>query len=683
MENTSGTSEYKGGQQGKAHIPYQDDKEYMKDCFHLLRLLLEGEVDQEGYSCLKSREEVSRKRGFIPIFTILCERFQVTEFERFCILLSLSTQEDIIFGRYFQRRSRDMKSYAPTVHIAISMYEKLRQGNREALLSELENSERLSRKALFWLEDGKQDAPLMRHIRTGGALYRAVYGLPVMAQTGMDVWSYQEALQEGTAEMLVNGKHLEKLTSFARLYGESDMEQECLMNLYGEWGIGRKYMLRLLCGKMGMGGILILNMEVLQELSSGEQREWLSSLRIESVLKNCLLVVEHFDMDRKRDFYDLLRELTTDIRLAAVLTDAPLSQTDLSEKMLFPIKFQEYPGAESVEVWKHYLSPYCAPEVRLEIYGNNYHYTAGHVKQLSELARAEAMMDGKTLVEDMHLKKALRTQKMNQNISYATLQNCTFTMEDLMLADKEKRVLSNLCNQVRYRYVVNEEWGMDGKLPYGKGVSILIYGPPGTGKSMSAQVIANELKLDMYRVDLAQIVSKYIGETEKYLAEVFELARKNSGILFFDEADSIFAARTSVSDSKDKYANNETAYLLQKMEEYDGITILATNYLGNIDHAFRRRFQYILGINAPDAAVRLKIWNSVFPPNAPVANDIHLEYLAEQYEFTGSSIKSVARAACYLAAAEKSPVMKKHLVEAIKDELVKNGSPMDAVNVRL
>lgn len=172
-------------------------------------------------------------------------------------------------------------------------------------------------------------------------------------------------------------------------------------------------------------------------------------------------------------------------------------------------------------------------------------------------------------------------------------------------------------NHIKYKNKVNGEWGFDKKLPYGKGLSVLFYGPPGTGKTMAAQVIANELGLELYKVDLSQMVSKYIGETEKNLSELFNEAQYSNAILFFDEADALFSKRTEVSDSKDKYSNVETSYLLQKIEEYEGIAILASNYLVNFDDAFKRRIKFIINFQMPGPEMRYKLWRKMFPKEAP------------------------------------------------------------------
>lgn len=201
---------------------------------------------------------------------------------------------------------------------------------------------------------------------------------------------------------------------------------------------------------------------------------------------------------------------------------------------------------------------------------------------------------------------------------------------------------------------------------------MLFTGPPGTGKTMSAMVIAKELDFELYRIDLSRVVSKYIGETEKNLSDIFDQARLSGAILFFDEADALFGKRSEVKDSHDKYANMETSYLLQKMEEYDGLTILATNFSQNMDDAFTRRIQYIIKFPFPDETQRLQLWKSSIPSELPIEN-IDFEYLARTFELTGGPIKNIVLTAAFLAANEGTPLSMKHLIEGVIQEYKKTG----------
>ena len=248
-----------------------------------------------------------------------------------------------------------------------------------------------------------------------------------------------------------------------------------------------------------------------------------------------------------------------------------------------------------------------------------------------------------------------------------------FGWEDLQLPEESRSILLKAMDRVRLKSVVNEDYGFSRKLPYGNGVSIVLYGPPGTGKTMTARVLAKELGLDIYRIDLSQVANKYIGESEKTLGKIFDTAKYSNAILFFDEADSLFAKRTEVKDSNDRHANAETAYLLQKIEEYAGVSILATNVFSNFDEAFRRRMTFLVPIRWPDETERLELWKKTFPSETPLSPDVDLSFYAREAELTGSAIKAAALSAAFRAAKEKRPVSHQDILEGIADEYRKSG----------
>jgi SpoVK/Ycf46/Vps4 family AAA+-type ATPase len=233
--------------------------------------------------------------------------------------------------------------------------------------------------------------------------------------------------------------------------------------------------------------------------------------------------------------------------------------------------------------------------------------------------------------------------------------------------------LREICNQVKYRRVVYGEWGFDRKLSLGKGVNVLFSGPPGTGKTMAAEVIANELQLDLYKIDLSQVVSKYIGETEKNLDRIFTAAQNANAILFFDEADALFGKRSEVKDAHDRYANIEIGYLLQKMEEYQGMAMLATNLRQHMDEAFVRRIGAIVEFPFPDAEYRQQIWEVIFPQAAPLAEDVNFGILARQVKLAGGNIKNIALAAAFYAAEAGEVIRMQHLIQAARREYQKLG----------
>ena len=245
----------------------------------------------------------------------------------------------------------------------------------------------------------------------------------------------------------------------------------------------------------------------------------------------------------------------------------------------------------------------------------------------------------------------------------------TLGWDDLVLPPTQKETLRVIAAQLRRRTQVYEEWGFAAKSQRGLGISALFYGPSGVGKTMAAEVVAAELKLDLYHIDLSQVVSKYIGETEANLRRVFDAAEENGAILLFDEADSLFGVRSQVKDSHDRYANIEVSYLLQRMESYRGLAILTTNMRQGIDQAFLRRIRFAVEFPFPDAAHRAAIWRGVFPA-ATRTEGLDFERLSH-LRLAGGSIRNIALNAAFLAAETEGPVRMRHLRQAAQAEYAK------------
>jgi hypothetical protein len=301
--------------------------------------------------------------------------------------------------------------------------------------------------------------------------------------------------------------------------------------------------------------------------------------------------------------------------------------------------------------------------------------TPGKYREVVAEARAEAALragPGAPITnEDLYA--ACRGQSASRLTELARKVTPLFKWDDIVLPADNLAQLREMCAQARYHHQVFDAWGFSGRLALGRGLSALFIGPSGTGKTMAAEIIARELGLDMYQIDLANMVSKYIGETEKNLSRVFREAQQSSVILFFDEADALFGKRSEVHDSHDRYANIEINYLLQQMEEYEGIAILASNFHRNIDEAFMRRLRFIIEFPTPNETYRERLWRTVYPPDTPLSKDINYGFLARKFQLTGGSIKNIALGSAFLAARDGGKVSMDHIVLAIKREFQKSG----------
>jgi len=255
--------------------------------------------------------------------------------------------------------------------------------------------------------------------------------------------------------------------------------------------------------------------------------------------------------------------------------------------------------------------------------------------------------------------------------------------KDLILPPDRLEQLQEAVSRLEHQARVFDEWRFLRDRTGARGVRLLFTGPPGTGKTLSAEVLANVLKVDLLVVDLSRIVSKWIGETEKNLASVFEAAERGQAALFFDEADALFGKRTEVIDAHDRYANLETAYLLTRLEQFEGLAILATNLRQNIDAAFLRRLEFVVDFEEPDREERHALWGCHLPHDVPLADDVNLYELAALYPVVGGVIRNAAVAAAFLAAADGAPIDRRHFVHAIRREYVKAGRPFPGVPIGL
>jgi SpoVK/Ycf46/Vps4 family AAA+-type ATPase len=251
----------------------------------------------------------------------------------------------------------------------------------------------------------------------------------------------------------------------------------------------------------------------------------------------------------------------------------------------------------------------------------------------------------------------------------------TATWSDLVLPHETERRLREAAERLRHQARVLDEWGFLAGRPGARGVRMLLSGAPGTGKTLSAEVLAHELGVDLLVVDIARIVSKWIGETEKNLAEVFDAAERSQAVLFFDEADALFGRRTEVADAHDRYANLETAYLLTRLERFEGLAVLSTNLSQNVDPAFLRRLEFVIELEEPARAEREALWRCHLPDRAPLADDVDVGELAARHQLVGGLIRNAAVAAGFLAAADGGVITRTHLDRSLRREYEKSGRP--------
>lgn len=459
-------------------------------------------------------------------------------------------------------------------------------------------------------------------------------------------------------------------------------DQSIVVSLCAPYGSGKRSLAKLVCRDLDIPLIVGDVRRMLAAEAPFAEMIWL--LAREAAIQRAAMSLENFDVLLADDGKHTaeLNSLAESVRAFPALVFL-ISNQSWNAQGIFgdaPLIRIEIPPADfriRKQLWEMSLNGTgsVASDADIESLASKFKFTPGQIRDAmrtaENLARWRSPDDARVSIED--LVNACRAQTEPKLGALARKIQPKFGWDDIVLPPDQLDQLKEVCNQTRHHYTVYNEWGFDRKLSLGKGLTALFTGPPGTGKTMAAEVVANGLSLDLYKIDLSQVVSKYIGETEKQLRQIFDAAQSSNSILFFDEADALFGKRSEVKDAHDRYANIEVGYLLQKMEEYEGIAILATNLRQNIDEAFIRRMRFIVEFPFPDEQYRRLIWRATFPREAPLADDVDFDSLARGIRLAGGNIKNITLAAAFFAAAEDGIIRMSHIIRAARREFQKIG----------
>lgn len=455
-----------------------------------------------------------------------------------------------------------------------------------------------------------------------------------------------------------------------------------IFSLFGDDGSGRKFTIRHFCKARDLSCVSINCAKLfVYDFRFVDQALWAAAR--EAVLMDASVCLDNLSYreDEKDKFFGYM-DLAFGKFTTRGLTVFTVSKEKLPMKQMTTLDFAqlELPTpnfSEREKVWQYYAQPYSLnPDVDLSELATKFLFTPGKIKDALRQSRSLAAMN-----KYIGIPRAMVFQSCNNQMSHELTQKATripanFGWDDIVMNPDQRLALKNACDQLIYRKQVYEKWDYIKKYPYGRGLSVLLFGAPGTGKSMCAQVIAHEMNLELYRVDLSKVVDKYVGETEKAISMIFREAKKCNVVLFFDECDTLFAKRSDDGGSNQSSNNNKTALLLQEVEGYDGVSVLATNYKHNIDPAFFRRMKFIVEFQFPDVATRKMLWETTIPKGTPLAEDVDIGFLAERFEFVGGNIKNCILNAAFLAAADPEAggeVHMRHYLQAIRYEFVKTG----------
>lgn len=404
----------------------------------------------------------------------------------------------------------------------------------------------------------------------------------------------------------------------------------------------------------------------------------------EAVLTRNILLIEHEGTDASEVGRDRALTIFLD-GLSAPLILSVSERRRMGHAHCLTLDVETPSHQERRQLWTQALGQWGLTTLNgaLEAVSRQFHISASVIQAAGlALGTMDEERDGQLLIEQEQadrLWEICRRQARPRLDELAQRIEPSATWEDLVLPEPQRQTLREITMHVRHRHTVYETWGFAAKGSRGLGVSALFAGASGTGKTMAAEVLAHALRLDLYRIDLSQVVSKYIGETEKNLRKVFDAAEGGAAILLFDEADALFGKRSEVKDSHDRYANVEVSYLLQRMEAYQGLAILTTNMKTALDQAFLRRIRFVMQFPFPDPAQRAEIWKRIFPKAVPTEG-LDWERLA-RLNVAGGHIRNIAMNAAFLAAEEEVSVTMRHLLQAARGEYVKLEKPLTEAEI--
>ncbi len=467
--------------------------------------------------------------------------------------------------------------------------------------------------------------------------------------------------------------HIQRLT---------EADQPVLVQFFGPAGCGKQTVSRAVCHALNRR-MLTIDLEAL--LTCGQDiSNLLHRAHREALLQEAVILFRNGHHlsglgPQERMLTQAMEGLLSERREVTIISGhtpwIPFRTVPDLASLILDIPAPGYP--ERKLLWEQYL-PHDGSSIsdeELNLLVGNYGCSGGQIKESIDFASSMARWRGPDNAEVTFddLVESFRYASSRGQGKTASDSRARHSWDDLILPDDRKRQLLEVCACFRNTSLVYDQWGFDPDSSRGKGLNLLFVGSSGTGKTMAAELIACSLELDLHRIDLSNIVSKYVGETEKNLEAIFRQAQEANRILLFDEADALFGKRAEIRDSHDRYANLEVSYLLQKMEEYQGIAILTTNLRNNLDDAFLRRLHFVVEFPFPDEEQRLLIWRRVFPAAAPLQSDIDLAFMARQFRLAGGNIKNIAVAAAFLAAYDGSNIEMKHLTQATRREYQKMG----------
>lgn len=592
--------------------------------------------------------EIAESIENVPPLDRLCAGFGLSNFERDVLLWCLAIELDPQASLLCAKAHGNPQMTWPTFRLALAFlpephWTALTPGGplRHWRLLELERGDSLTTSPL------RIDERILHFIVGAGDLdERLAHFLQVVGVDAVLPDSYRPHMQQ-----------------IANAWGSPD-EHWPVIHLSGDVRNSKRNLAAASCAALGLR---LHRLRVSDIPVSAQERETLLRLwQRESLLLSSALLLECGDSEDANTLRHA-REFVKRLKGPVITSGADLAGN--TAEALTTIEIKRPTAAEQRVLWEHSLGTAAADlNGQLDQIVSQFQFDVDGIQSAGAVARNLARSDQSPNLAET-LWRICRAHSHDSLQGLAESIETRARWEDLVLPEDQFATLREIAAQVRQRLKVYESWGFGARSARGLGISALFAGPSGTGKTLAAEVIAGHLQLNLYRIDLSQVVSKYIGETEKNLRAVFDAAEQSGAVLLFDEADALFGKRSEVRDSHDRYANIEVSYLLQRMESYRGLAILTTNLRGALDSAFLRRIRFIVSFPFPDLELRTRIWSQIFPAETPTQS-LDFNKLA-RLNVTGGNIRNIAINAAFLAADLGEPVRMNHLLRTARSECLK------------
>jgi hypothetical protein len=601
------------------------------------------------------RRQALQAAGTPASLDVICHIFGLGHFERDVLLLALAPELDGDFERLYAYVQDDVARRHATAHLALSL---LLAGENEPLDAKalFGPDGALRRNRLVICEEGSPPVSLPhRPLRVEERVVDFVFGVNRPDRR------VEQLLDPVPPPLLTHNDQVIAAEATSWLRDAPERLLRRAVNLTGPAGARKPHLARAICEAVGIG-LARLDPTALASVP-GERAELIALLEREAALINIAFYIEPAPAAGEVTG-PLMREL--DHIRALLFIASPAGQRVIERECL--VRAVPQPSAaERIELWQTALAGagIADPAETAAAAVEQFDVEASEIAATAAAAQARAAAHGAAVTAaDLWAACRERTAPALDELAQPIVP--CYGWDDIVLPLDAAEQLRDIAGQVRHRATVYRRWGFGAKLVRGQGISALFAGPSGTGKTMAAEILAGELELGLYRIDLAGVVSKYIGETEKNLRRIFDAAEAGGAVLFFDEADALFGKRSEVKDSHDRYANIEVNYLLQRMEDFRGLAILATNRRSALDAAFVRRLRFIVEFPFPDTRQRQEIWCKVFPRETELEG-IDFAWLA-RLEIPGGNIRNIALSAAFLAAAKPEPIGMRHILRAARRE---------------